>query len=97
MLNQAATLNDTHRWRSLVLTQSFRLTDSAGSSYANSLQGSSVVLRTCAVAAHFGATYSYAVIGLRSARPARRPKPSKHCMQHTQPVSKTAKPRQSGD
>eukprot|EP00972_Heterocapsa_arctica_P037741 5555516-Heterocapsa_arctica.AAC.1 len=52
-LNRTATLNDTLGWRSLVLVQSFRLTDSAGSSYVNRPQGSSVVLRTCAVAAHF--------------------------------------------
>eukprot|EP00972_Heterocapsa_arctica_P007580 1106343-Heterocapsa_arctica.AAC.2 len=58
MLNQAATLNDTHRWRSLVLVQSFRLTKRAGSSHANNIQGSSDVRRTCAIAAHFGATYS---------------------------------------
>eukprot|EP00972_Heterocapsa_arctica_P065121 9613501-Heterocapsa_arctica.AAC.1 len=53
MLNRAATLNVTRRWRSFVLAQSFRLTERAGSSYANSPQGSSDVLRTCAVAAHF--------------------------------------------
>eukprot|EP00972_Heterocapsa_arctica_P068440 10112272-Heterocapsa_arctica.AAC.1 len=53
MLNRAAMLNDTHRWRSLVLAQSFRLTERAGSSYANSPQGSSDALHTCAIAAHF--------------------------------------------
>eukprot|EP00972_Heterocapsa_arctica_P108401 15965905-Heterocapsa_arctica.AAC.1 len=43
-----------------ILAQSFRLTNSAGSIYVNSPQGSSVLLRTCTVAAHFGAAYSYA-------------------------------------